>query len=159
MNLDEIGRAIAETELKEVENALNQIDRYGTMRERNQRLMPLIERRIQLRAALDKFNKTVAMGFPVAPEKCSEPKLPKENKIVEIEFMPESDGTLTFGMVKPGQLFICNQGCLNQKSEDRESNELWEICDARGVPTGIHFEFSDDHQIERILPEIYRIKF
>ena len=79
-----------------------------------------------------------------------------------IEFEIYHTTHLTFAMVEAGQLFVCVEGNLYQKSYDSDDDEkemAWMICDKDGAPQGQCITFYSDEKIDRILPKIKRISF
>lgn len=94
--------------------------------------------------------------------KARELKLQLEDYTMNIEFEPLPPRHLTFSMVEAGELFVCSDGNLYQKSydcEDEETEIAWMICDSDGDSQGRQICFAPHDKIERILPKIKRISF
>lgn len=114
----------------------------------------LIEERIQLRTYLGLDNEDRRpIGTPVSSDTNSH--LTWEQRM-KFEF--EDKETITFGMVRDGQLFIGINGFLYQKSSD-EYNQAWCLSDEKGDPMGAEHNFSDDEEIRKILPTLKKISF
>jgi hypothetical protein len=61
-----------------------------------------------------------------------------------------------FGDVEIHQFFVCNQGSLWQKTDDRSANF---ITNASGLPTSGSADWEALYNISRILPRIVKIEY
>lgn len=115
----------------------------------------LIRERLQLRLVLGDLEGHQPMGQSVPTHDNSH--LHKED-IMKIEFETDHVDSLQFYMVKDGQMFIGEDGCLYQKSSDCDG-DAWRIADSDGVPRGCVENFDEDQAILKLLPMIRRIAF
>lgn len=146
----------AEKRLQEVEHELNHTKLGTTMRASNGDKIDLIQERLQLRLLIGDLQlERRPMGLPAHCHDNSH--LTKDGRM-NIEFESGESASLRFHMVKDGQMFVADNGCLFQKSGNSD-NEAWQICDSGGQPEGAMDYFEDDEIIHKILPIIRRIAF